>query len=112
MIPQVISAGFKRTDAIDYGIQDQENSMTPDTFNNQDAPTFLPEQEHLFQKRFEEKYYLPDPVYLQWLRINHPTAQEKQTNEAADSAHITQGKQPPNTVSSPTFCQNKSSSFR
>ena len=34
---------------------------------------FSPEQVLLFQKRFEEKYDVPDPVYQQWLKINHPT---------------------------------------
>ena len=27
----------------------------------------------LFQRSYEEKYGLPDPVYQQWLKINHPT---------------------------------------
>ena len=35
---------------------------------------FSPEQELLFQRRYEEKYDLPDPVYQQWLKIYHPTA--------------------------------------
>ena len=35
---------------------------------------FSPEQELLFQRGYEEKYDLPDPVYQQWLKINHPTA--------------------------------------
>ena len=35
-------------------------------------PTFTPEQETLFARRFEEKYDLADPLYSQWLKINHP----------------------------------------
>ena len=35
---------------------------------------FTSEQEALFSKRFEENYDIPDPVYLEWLTINHPKA--------------------------------------
>ena len=40
---------------------------------------FLPEQELLFQRRYEEKYDLPDPVYQQWLRMKYPTAATQDT---------------------------------
>ena len=33
---------------------------------------FTPEQEELFNRRYEEKYDLPDPIYFEWLKINHP----------------------------------------
>ena len=33
---------------------------------------FTPEQEALFNRRLEENYDIPDPVYLEWLKINHP----------------------------------------
>ena len=41
----------------------------------QDSQKFecLSDQELLLQRRFEEEYDLPDPVYQQWLSINHPT---------------------------------------
>ena len=45
---------------------------------------FSPEQELLFQRRFEEKYDLTDPVYQQWLRINYLTAAQVQENEVLE----------------------------
>ena len=50
-------------------------SSTPDTSNSQhncSAATFSPEEEQLFQRRFEEKYDLPDPLYPQWLKTKPP----------------------------------------
>ena len=52
--------------------------------DGQHQAIFSSEQEQLFQKRYEEQYDLLDPVYQQWLRINHPTAElvkEIQMNE-------------------------------
>ena len=101
MTPQVISNGFKRAgiypfnpDIIDYGVfadlEEESLLPPPDTISSQKMhpAIFSSEQEQLFQKRFEEKYDLPDPVYQQWLRINHPTTEyvlENQPNDAADS---------------------------
>jgi len=36
------------------------------------SSSFIPEQEELFWRRFEENYDILDPVYLQWVKINHP----------------------------------------
>ena len=33
---------------------------------------FSADQEALFRRRYEEGYDLPDPVYRQWLSVNHP----------------------------------------
>ena len=33
---------------------------------------FTHEQEELCNRRYEEKYDVPDPIYLKWLKINHP----------------------------------------
>jgi len=113
----VITAGFKRvgiypfnSDDIDYGVCDDsanilssdtstiysnsgnKNSPPPDTSSSQynhSTAIFSPKQEQLIQRRFEEKYDLPDPVYQQWLMINHLTAeqvQEDQSTEAVRSA--------------------------
>ena len=43
-------------------------------------PNFSSSQETLFCKRYEEGYDLPDPVYRQWLAINHP-----EDNKPSDS---------------------------
>ena len=60
--------------------EEYDNYDFPNPFSDtQDWPQedqvveFSPEQVLLFQKRFEEKYDVPDPVYQQWLKINHPT---------------------------------------
>ena len=95
MSPSIISSGFKRSgiypfnpDAIDYGMpadtdvevnHDNEEESEPylskqcdheeqDLYEQQ----FTPEQEELFNRRYEEKYDIPDPIYFQWLKINHP----------------------------------------
>lgn len=39
-------------------------------------PTFSPEKEELYHRRFEEGYDLFDEEYEHWLRINHPEALE------------------------------------
>ena len=51
------------------------DSSSRELFQEDPMAEFSPEQELLFQKRFEENYDLPDPVYQQWLKINHPTAE-------------------------------------
>ena len=34
---------------------------------------FTLDQLELFQRRFENDYDIPDPVYLQWLKVYHPS---------------------------------------
>ena len=94
MLPNVISAGFKRSgiypfnpQAIDYGVITKKSSDTPGkeiskakkgcpvrgTVNGENETLNLShEQVQLFEKRYEEGYDLPDPLYLKWLKINHP----------------------------------------
>ena len=58
--------------------------LSSSAIDGQHQVIFSSEQEQLFQKRYEEQYDLPDPVYQQWLRINHPTTElvkEIQMNE-------------------------------
>ena len=50
--------------------------------NNLNQAISLLEQEQLFQRRYEEKYDLPDPAYQQWLMINHPTAGQVQDDQS------------------------------
>ena len=38
------------------------------------------EQEKKFQRRYEEGFNIPDPLYLQLLKINHPS--EQQVNDS------------------------------
>ena len=44
------------------------------------------EQEQLFQKRYEEQYDFPDPVYRQWLKANHPTTELVKENRVIEIA--------------------------
>ena len=58
--------------------------LSSGAIDGQHQAIFSSEQEQLFQKKYEEQYDLPDPVYQQWLRINHPTTElvkEIQINE-------------------------------
>jgi len=50
------------------------NSEHTDGENMEPASSFMPEEEHLFLRRFEEGFNLPDPRYISWLRLNHPEA--------------------------------------
>jgi len=36
------------------------------------SSSFTSEQEELFGRRFREIYDIPDPMYLQWVKINCP----------------------------------------
>ena len=36
------------------------------------SPPFTPEQDALYERRFQEGYDIPDPSYAAWLKINHP----------------------------------------
>ena len=94
MLPNVISAGFKRSgiypfnpQAIDYGVVTKKSSDTPGkeiskakkgcpvrgTVNGENETLNLShEKVQLFEERYEEGYDLPDPLYLKWLKINHP----------------------------------------
>ena len=95
MVPNIISSGFKRSgiypfnpNAIDYGIdgsmlEKQSHSETSSIPANTSSVTkssekepeksFSADQEKLYQRRYEENYNLPDPEYLEWLKINHPS---------------------------------------
>lgn len=100
MSPSIISSGFKRSgiypfnpDAIDYGMavdtdadvevsRDKEGEpelcSSDQCVNVEETPVrtseqqFTPEQEELFNRRYEENYDIPDLIYLEWLKINHP----------------------------------------
>ena len=95
MVPNIISSGFKRSgiypfnpNAIDYGVdgsmlEKQSHSETSSIPVNTSSVTkssekepeksFSADQEKLYQRRYEENYNLPDPEYLEWLKINHPS---------------------------------------
>ena len=77
MVPNVISAGFKRagiypfnSDIIHYGVpanSEERNSQPPDSVSRQQPP-------------------LETVIYQQWLRINHPTTEQVQENETNEVA--------------------------
>ena len=94
----IISSGFRRSgiypfnpDAIDYGMatdtdvevnhnNEEESELClseqcdheEQTLVDLSEQQFTHEQEELFNKRYDEKYDVPDPIYLKWLKINHP----------------------------------------
>ena len=52
-------------------------------------PLFSKEKEELFRKRYEEKYDIPDPEYVAWLRLNHPDAEVS----PSEASSLSSGKQ-------------------
>ena len=103
MVPAIIISGFRRSgiypfnpEAIDYGVDDVSKKPTSkkddsksrskaskgEDFNSRsknlqaNAIEFSAEQEKRFQRRYEEGFNIPDPLYLQWLKINHPSEQQ------------------------------------
>ena len=75
MVPSVICSGFKRSgiypfnpQAIDYGVVVEKSTAQ----ENSKAMDLSHEQIQLFERRYDEGYDFPDPVYLKWLEITHP----------------------------------------
>ena len=42
--------------------------------------SFTPEQQVLYQKRYEEGYDIADPGYTEWLKIHHPSGSQSTTS--------------------------------
>jgi len=86
-----IISGFKKTgvyplnpgEVNDRQLAPSKALLCPKTGNVDNAkttptpgsPLFSPEQEALYQKRFDENYDISDPSYVAWLKINHPEAE-------------------------------------
>ena len=75
MVPSIICSGFKRSgmypfnpQAIDYGVVTKKSTAQ----ENSKAMDLSHEQIQHFERRYNEGYDLPDPVYLKWLEITHP----------------------------------------
>ena len=49
---------------------------------------FTPEQEILFARRFAENYDMVDPVYSQWLEINHPRVHVEHQNSIEEDCQL------------------------
>ena len=58
---------FTATHSIERGAN--SNAITAENTN---TITFTPEQEEKFQRRHEEGYDIYDPIYINWLELNHP----------------------------------------
>jgi len=100
---------FKNYDFADQACQEWSdiNSPPQEEIQIDQLVNFSPEQEQVFQRRFEEKYDLPDLVYQQWLKIYHPkVAEEIQEKQIQDEliAYSAQNRL--------NFYQNKSNCFR
>jgi len=88
---RLILCGFKKTgvyplnpgEVNDRQLAPSKALLCPKTGNVDNAkttptpgsPLFSPEQEALYQKRFDENYDISDPSYVAWLKINHPEAE-------------------------------------
>ena len=55
------------------------------------SPLFSPEQEAMYQRRYEERYDISDPSYIAWLKIYHPEAEVSGTSSIDTS--LSSGKQ-------------------
>ena len=69
-----------------YAVTSQQLPLAIGAIDSEHQATFSSKQEQLFQKRYEQQYDLPDPVYQQWLKINHTTelVKENQMIKVAD----------------------------
>ena len=56
------------------------------------SPLFSPEQEAMYQRRYEERYDISDPSYIAWLKIYHPEAEVSGTS-SIDTSSLSSGKQ-------------------
>ena len=53
-----------------------ESARLKNQKSSKNAIHFSAEQEKKFQRRYEEGFNIADPVYLQWLEINHPSEEQ------------------------------------
>lgn len=60
-----------------------------ETTSTPGSPLFSPEQEALYQRRYEEHYDIQDPSYITWLKINHP---KDVTSPIETSSSLSSGK--------------------
>ena len=51
-----------------YPLESQHSTEPPGSGN----PAFTPQQEVVYERRYQEGYDLPDSRYLAWLKVNHP----------------------------------------
>ena len=42
-------------------------------------------EEKKFQRRYEEGFNIPDPLYLEWLKINHPSDDQGDSERSAEA---------------------------
>ena len=82
-------------------------------------PTFTPEQEIVFERRYEENYDLYDTEYVSWLEINHPEAVPNMGHDMdllSQFLHVTPSEpvlviDPPVTPSEPSLVTTPSASL-
>ena len=82
MTPLNIMSGFKKCGIYPFNPGEiKDRQLAPSKViaitskqDSSDQLAFNPQQQELFEKRFEEGYNIKDPDYMAWLRINHPDA--------------------------------------
>ena len=85
--------------------QQQKPEVASETSQNADSTLFTPEQQQLFERRFQEGYDIRDPEYEAWSKITHPvdTSSEPRSDTSLLSTSTSHGKtcsQPSQTSSS------------
>ena len=58
-------------DSVEMSENDKEANSTPNPAG--DEPSFTPEEEKLYETRYEEDYNIFDAKYIKWLELNHPS---------------------------------------
>ena len=79
-VTEVVSDEGKQTTVEEATMSSSEQQELSSYSSEEEPPAnqfhqqFTSEQEALFSKRFDKNYDISDPVYLEWLKINHPEA--------------------------------------
>ena len=78
MVADVASDKDKQATEVSHNNEEEaELCSSEQCGNEEETPVhpseqqFTPEQEKLFNRRYEENYNTPDPIYFEWLMINH-----------------------------------------
>ena len=58
-------------DSVEMSENDKEANSTPNPVGGE--PSFTPEEEKLYETRYEEGYNIFDAKYIKWLELNHPS---------------------------------------
>ena len=66
-------------------VKDLASAGFPEESPSEGSPLFTQEQEALYQKRYEEQYYVDDPEFIAGLGINYPVVNVSETHSDTSS---------------------------